>query len=70
MDRIGLKENGSIVMTTNKDLPQWPELFEEDDALECAIDRLWDKAVCLKFSGQSYRGKGLEQVELNFMKLK
>ena len=70
VDRIGLKENGSIVMTTNKDLPQWPELFEEDDALECAIDRLWDKAVCLKFSGQSYRGKGLEQVELNFMKLK
>lgn len=70
VDRFSMKENGSIVMTTNKDLSLWPTLFEEDDALECTIDRLWDKAICMKFSGQSYRGQDQEQVELNFMKLK
>lgn len=70
VDRFSIKESGSIIMTTNKDLSLWPSLFDEDDALECAIDRLWDKAICMKFSGQSYRGRDQEQVELNFMKLK
>ena len=70
IDRISLKESGSIVLTSNKDLSQWSALFEEDDALECAIDRLWDKAICLTFSGMSHRGAEREQHELNFTKLR
>jgi DNA replication protein DnaC len=70
VDRIGLKETGSIVLTSNKDLSQWPEVFDEDDALECAIDRLWDKAICMTFSGQSHRGSDREQIELNFLKFR
>lgn len=70
IDRISLKETGSIVLTSNKDLSQWAGLFDEDDALECAIDRLWNKAICLSFSGVSHRGYEREQIELNFMKLK
>ena len=70
IDRISLKETGSIVLTSNKDLSQWNGLFDEDDALECAIDRLWDKAICLTFSGSSHRGNDREKVELNFMKLR
>lgn len=70
VDRVSLKETGSIVMTSNKDLSQWSELFDEDDALECTIDRLWDRAICMTFSGQSHRGSGREQIELNFMKLR
>ncbi|MBQ0071432.1 MAG: hypothetical protein KBS81_06205 [Spirochaetales bacterium] len=60
--------NTSIALTSNKDLSQWSGLF--DDALECAIDRLWDKAICLTFSGSSHRGTDREQVELNFLKLR
>ena len=70
IDRISLKETGSIVLTSNKDLSQWNGLFDEDDALECAIDRLWDKAIYLTFSGSSHRGNDREKVELNFMKLR
>jgi len=65
-----MKETGSIVLTSNKDLSQWPELFDEDDALECTIDRLWDKAICMTFSGQSHRGSDREQIELNFVKFR
>lgn len=70
VDRVSMKETGSIVLTSNKDLSQWPELFDEDDALECTIDRLWDKAICMTFSGQSHRGSDREQIELNFVKFR
>ena len=70
IDRVSIKETGSIVLTSNKDLSQWPELFDEDDALECTIDRLWDKAICMTFSGQSHRGSDREQIELNFVKFR
>lgn len=70
VDRICMKDTGSIVLTSNKDLPEWQNLFEEDDALECTIDRLWDKAICMQFSGRSHRGSDREQIELNFQKLR
>lgn len=70
IDRINLKESGSIVMTSNKDTSTWQELFEEDDALECTMDRLCDTAICLTFSGCSYRGKGRERINLDFQKLR
>jgi hypothetical protein len=70
VDRIRLKDTGSIVLTSNKDLSQWPEVFDEDDTLECAIDRLWDKAICMTFSGQSHRGSDRDQIELNFLKFR
>jgi len=33
-----LKDAGGIVLASNKDLSPWTEVFDEDDALECAID--------------------------------
>jgi len=68
VDRIGMKETGSIVLTSNKDLSQWSEVFDEDDALEYAIVRLWDKAICMTFSGQSHSGSDKEQIEQDFLK--
>lgn len=70
VDRINLKETGSIVLTSNKDTSSWQELFDEDDALECTMDRLCDSAICMTFSGSSYRGKGRERIELNFQNLR
>lgn len=69
-DRFSLKETGSIVLTSNKDTSQWKDLFEEDDALECTIDRLWDEALGYTFTGRSYRGKNQEFVSLDFLELK
>lgn len=70
IDRINLKETGSIVLTSNKDTSSWNELFEEDDALECTMDRLCDTAICLTFSGRSHRGNGRERINLDFQKLR
>lgn len=64
------KESGSIILTSNKDLSKWSDLFDEEDALECSIDRLWDKAICMTFSGQSHRGSNRELIDLNFMNLR
>ena len=70
VDRISTKESGSIILTSNKDLSKWSDLFDEEDALECSIDRLWDKAICMTFSGQSHRGSNRELIDLNFMNLR
>lgn len=44
VDRMGMKESGSIVLTSNKDSADWQSFFEEDDALECTLDRFLDRA--------------------------
>lgn len=55
--------------TSNNDSTNWQSFFEEeDDALECAMDRLFDTVICLTFSGCSYRGKDRERISLDFQK--
>lgn len=54
IDRISPKETRIIELTSNKDLYQWSGLFEEEDAPECTIDKLWDRSICLSFSGMIY----------------
>ena len=70
VDRISTKDSSNIILTSNKDLSRWSDLFDEEDALECSIDRLWDKAICMTFSGQSHRGSNRELIDMNFMNLR
>lgn len=65
VDRMDAKQYGSLVLTSNKEMPQWTECFDDLDALECTLDRLCDNAYVITFSGTSYRGKGKKDVELN-----
>lgn len=60
-----IKDKGSIVITTNKDLDKWDEFFEDKDSLENLLDKLEDKAICLHFTGSSYRGKERKVVKMN-----
>ncbi len=60
-----IKDKGSIVITTNKDLDKWDEFFEDKDSLENLLDKLEDKAICLYFTGSSYRGKERKVVKMN-----
>ena len=69
-DRIGFKENENTVLSSNKDLSHWPVVYDEEDALECAIGGLLDKPTCMTFSGQSHRGSDREQIEMNFLKFR
>ncbi len=52
---------GSILITTNKSIREWPELLAGDEVLSTAIlDRLLHKAHVLNIKGRSYRLRDLE----------
>lgn len=53
---------GSILITTNKSVRDWPELLAGDEVLSTAIlDRLLHHAHVLNIKGRSYRLRDLEQ---------
>ena len=71
IDRRYYKEGTyNIVFTSNKNPAQWCNTFNEDDALLCALDRIFDEATVFNIKGDSYRGKGLETVALQTGRLK
>ena len=56
---------GSILVTTNKGIKDWPELFAGDEVLATAIlDRLLHKSHVLNVKGRSYRLRDLEQAAI------
>ena len=71
IDRRYQKEGPyNIVFTSNKNPAQWRENFNEDDALLCALDRIFDDATVFTIKGDSFRGKSLETVALHAGRLK
>lgn len=54
-------ERGSILITTNKGIKDWPELLAGDEVLTTAIlDRLLHRSHVLNIKGRSYRLRDLE----------
>ncbi|MFO1053914.1 MAG: IS21-like element helper ATPase IstB [Planctomycetota bacterium] len=52
---------GSVLITTNKGIKDWPELFAGDEVLATAIlDRLLHKSHVLNIKGRSYRLRDLD----------
>ena len=71
MDRRYHKEGSfNVIFTSNKMPGAWKENFDEDDALVCALDRIFDDAIVYTIKGQSYRGKNLETVNLQTSKVR
>ena len=66
VDRLSTSGSRSVILTSNRDVSDWSEFFSDMDALECALDRLCDNAICISFSGESYRGRGRSTVSLDF----
>lgn len=65
VDRRYNKEGAfNIVFTSNKNPSLWRSNFNEDDALLCSLDRIFDDATVFNIKGDSYRGKRLETVSL------
>lgn len=65
IDRRYNKEGSyNTIFTSNKNPSQWREIFNEDDSLLCALDRIFDDATVFTIRGQSYRGRRLEKVSL------
>jgi DNA replication protein DnaC len=53
---------GSLLITTNKGIKDWPELFAGDEILAAAIlDRLLHHSHVLNIRGRSYRLRDLDQ---------
>ena len=71
IDRRYNKEgNFNIVFTSNKHPSHWRTNFNEDDALLCALDRIFDDATVFNIKGESFRGKKLETVALQTSRVK
>ena len=57
---------GSVLITTNKGIKDWPEVLAGDDVLASAIlDRLLHRSHVLNVKGRSYRLRDLEQAAVN-----
>jgi DNA replication protein DnaC len=71
MDRRYNKEGSfNVIFTSNKVPALWKDNFEENDALLCALDRVFDDATVFKFKGKSYRGSKLETISLETDRVK
>jgi len=69
IDRRYNKEGSfNIVFTSNKNPSQWRGIFNEDDALLCALDRIFDDATVFTIKGESFRGQKLDKVALQVAK--
>jgi len=54
----GRYERGSILLTSNRDLTEWPELFNEPLLASAGLDRLTHRAHVILITGRSYRAHG------------
>lgn len=53
--RIG---SNALLLTSNRDVDEWPQVFHEPVIASAAIDRLFETAHILTFTGKSYRLNG------------
>lgn len=53
-------ENKSTIITTNKDLDGWNDIFEEEVLTRAIIDRVMHHAYIFNIKGKSYRTKKLK----------
>ncbi len=48
-------EHGSIILTTNRGIAEWGEIFDDTTVAVAMFDRLLHHATVVPISGQSYR---------------
>jgi DNA replication protein DnaC len=51
-------EHGSIILTTNRGIASWGEIFEDTTVAVAILDRLLHHATVLQIDGESYRMRG------------
>jgi len=52
------KYNSAMILTSNRDINEWGEVFPDPVIANATIDRIFDNAKIVLFSGKSYRLKG------------
>lgn len=48
-------ERTSTILTSNRDLPEWPQMFTDPLMTSAAMDRLLHHAHVIQLEGESYR---------------
>ena len=48
-------EHGSVILTTNRGIAEWGEIFEDTTVAAAILDRLLHHATVLQIDGDSYR---------------
>jgi len=59
-------ESGSVIITTNKGLEQWADIFSDNILSSAIIDRVVHHCIVVKINGQSYRTKNLKKRSSNY----
>jgi DNA replication protein DnaC len=54
-------ERGSLIITSNRAIEEWPELFGDPLLASAALDRLVHHAHAITITGKSYRARGFGQ---------
>lgn len=62
MDRR--KQNAAMILTSNRDVEEWPQCFPDPVISNITIDRIFDRAETLIFKGESYRLSGRIEIPL------
>jgi DNA replication protein DnaC len=52
------KHSSAMILTSNRDVEEWGQVFPDPVLANAAIDRMFDRAEVLTFEGKSYRMKG------------
>ena len=54
----------AMILTSNRDIDEWPEVFTDPVLASAAIDRIFDRAKVSVFKGKSYRSEGKNKVSV------
>ena len=57
------KHSSAMILTSNRDIEEWPQVFSEPVLANAAIDRMFEHASISIFQGESFRMKGRIQVK-------
>lgn len=52
------KYHSAMILTSNRDIKEWNEVFHDPVLANATIDRIFDRAQIIIFEGKSYRLKG------------
>ena len=52
------KYSSAMLLTSNRDVEEWGEVFPDPVLANATIDRMFDRAEIVVFQGKSYRLKG------------
>lgn len=61
------KYNTALLLTSNRDINEWPQVFSDPVLASAAIDRIFDRPNVMIFRGRSYRAEGKRDEKVKFL---